>query len=991
MKNTFTLLAIILAVASISAQPCDVTKGLSEIETSYQKGFFDEVLEQAQTLQHCDIKSNEQYIDLLVWEYKVLRNTRKNRTGHAVILKAISFMKEHNIPVSFDHQFLLAESYALRGDLVNYKSNIKRIEDSLLPMASTNTVDIGRYLLIQFYATDVELNPSKGAAIAQKALSVLEKTKDAPVYYLGNSLRGLGNMYRTNGDFDRAHSYYQQELELYQKNYHKDHFDISVCHYNLGNVFYEKLEYQQALDHYLKAHTIWTKVFSPKDGYMRNLNEAIGDMYWELEDKEKALTYFSYSVIDEKNINNDESEQTMAVADSLLQKGNYGNAIDYYKEAYNWREKTYGKDHMLTGACKNFVARAMRSKGDITESLHAYQEAIDILVEEMNGSSIYENPTLDMSIRSYQYLLESMSAKGELLQELFLEKKNKKDLEASLATQEIAIRLLEKMKHGHMSESSKVYWSRRTLSLIENSIEVALQMHEQTQDVNYLEKAFSFSERSKALLLLTALNENENTLFANVPEEILSEEKEIRQGINEFMGRLENEEKRCGQVRPKLLEAYKDKLTKLQKKNDLLLFKIKADFPEFYELKYEMDIVQLGNLQNQLLDANSALISYFAGDVNTYVFFITSNNISVRRIDDSALLFDEVSSYFKALRSQELMQLAPQETYLEFGKKSFLLYEKLLQPELEMAPTLQRLIIVPDGNLSYIPFESLLTKRNSQDVRDYKSLPYLLKKYAISYSPSASIRLRSNNDPNAYTNYMGFAPNYEGQQYTDLRKELSNLQYNTSEVDYARALFNGKSWTGITVTENLLKNNTHNVGILHLAMHGDVEDEHPLLSKLYFNESEEEDGILHTYEIYNMTIPAQLVILSACNTALGKLERGEGILSLERAFQYAGSKSLLSTMWTVDDASSAKLTQYFLDNLKEGKSKDIALQEAKLQFLNTATPETLHPFYWSSFRLTGNTESLVRNSKLKYWLGGGIAAVFLFLIYARMRQVKKAA
>lgn len=151
-------------------------------------------------------------------------------------------------------------------------------------------------------------------------------------------------------------------------------------------------------------------------------------------------------------------------------------------------------------------------------------------------------------------------------------------------------------------------------------------------------------------------------------------------------------------------------------------------------------------------------------------------------------------------------------------------------------------------------------------------------------------------------------------------------------------------------------------------MHGEVEDQNPLLSKLYFNPSEKEDGLLYTYEIYGLEIPSQLVILSACNTASGELQQGEGILSLERAFQYAGSQSLLSTLWTVDDAASAQLTENFLTNLKSGKTKDIALQQAKLQYLETATPDKLHPFYWAGFKLTGNTTVLSEESTYQYLL-----------------------
>ena len=200
-------------------------------------------------------------------------------------------------------------------------------------------------------------------------------------------------------------------------------------------------------------------------------------------------------------------------------------------------------------------------------------------------------------------------------------------------------------------------------------------------------------------------------------------------------------------------------------------------------------------------------------------------------------------------------------------------------------------------------------------------------------------------------------------------------------------MLDGKQYAGSSATEDTMKSIVSKAGILHLAMHGDVEDTEPLLSKLYFSPSEKDDGLLHTYEIYNLTIPAQLVILSACNTATGKLQKGEGILSLERAFQYAGSKSLLSTLWTVDDEASSKLTQLFLNQLKEGKTKDIALQQAKIEYLNSATPEVLPPYYWSSYKLTGSTEALSKSSNTIYYIIGSFM-IFLFVLFA-IRNKKK--
>ena len=159
------------------------------------------------------------------------------------------------------------------------------------------------------------------------------------------------------------------------------------------------------------------------------------------------------------------------------------------------------------------------------------------------------------------------------------------------------------------------------------------------------------------------------------------------------------------------------------------------------------------------------------------------------------------------------------------------------------------------------------------------------------------------------------------------------------------------------------------------------------MSKLFLNPSNENDGILHTYEIYNLELTSQLVILSACNTAQGKLVKGEGIQSLERAFQYAGSPAMISTFWTVDDASSSLLMQSFLKNIKSGEAKDEALQNAKLHYLQNARPEARSPYYWSSFKLTGNTRPLSNSSSwFSWWALGSISLIGVLLVIFRRRR-----
>ena len=986
MKAALYILFFAVTLYAKASQPCEGALNISEIEKLYNQGYFDQILVATKFLEDCPSLSDKEYQELLILNYKCFRNIRKEKKARAALETLKAYKESKNIDLDFETILLLAEMYALRRDREKHLYYIQKIEDSLFSSPNTTHRDLGRFYLIKYYGFEREQAFGDAITLAQKALSYFQKMEDPPLYYKGNALRGLGNMNRNNSDFDKSISYYQQELALYEAYYNEDHFDIAVCHFNLGNVYYEKLEYKQALDHFLKAHKTWSTIYQPQDQYMKMLNEAIGDMYWELDDHQNALIFFNNAVIDEAHINNDTSEITLKVADSLLETGNYNNAMAYYKEALAWREKTFGKEHTLTGACKNFVARAVRASGDTREALVAYQEAIAILVEEIKGDDIYKNPNLNMHIRSYQYLLESLIAKGELLVALFSESNSIKDLKAALDTHEIALGVLEQMKNGHMSETSKIFWTQRTLSLVENSIETALGLYNRTEDTKYLEKAFGFSEKSKALLLLAALENNTKTQFANIPETILAQEKSLKNEITTYIGKMESEEKRCAQVRDKMLKLYQKKLQSLQGEYDLLTNEIRSNYPDYYDLKFETKISTLEEIRTTL-GAETNLISYFVGDHNSYVFHIDASGISARKIENASELQQKASNLFGLLNSKMSFLQNPQIAYEAFIAQSFALYQILLQPELEHSQS-NKLIIVPDGLLSYLPFDVLLTESIKTGVRDYKALPYLLKDYALSYSPSATIKVRTNKTSSVPRGYLGFAPEYRGAVFSEERKTLSDLQYNGTEVAFATALFDGESWIGNQVNEEILKERSNQAGIIHLAMHGEVEDEHPLLSRLYFSPSEKEDGMLFTYEIYNMNIPAQLVILSACNTATGALQRGEGILSLERAFQYAGSESLLSTLWTVDDRASADLTQNFLQNLKDGKTKDIALQEAKLDFLNSATPDKLHPFFWSSFKLTGNTEVLIKERKIPYL---GIVLGLLGVLVINYFRKKRAA
>jgi CHAT domain-containing protein len=194
---------------------------------------------------------------------------------------------------------------------------------------------------------------------------------------------------------------------------------------------------------------------------------------------------------------------------------------------------------------------------------------------------------------------------------------------------------------------------------------------------------------------------------------------------------------------------------------------------------------------------------------------------------------------------------------------------------------------------------------------------------------------------------------------------LAPIKGTTEEIQTISGEFKTKKRIGEQATEEYFKKHAGKYGILHLAMHTIIDNENPLYSKLVFSapgKDSQEDGYLNTYELFRLRLPGYLAVLSACNTGGGKLEKGEGIISLARGFFYAGIPSVLMTLWEVEDHSSANLMKLFYTNLKAGYPNDIALQRAKLSYLDEAGKLQSHPYFWAGYVSIGKTARMEYNS-----------------------------
>ena len=410
-------------------------------------------------------------------------------------------------------------------------------------------------------------------------------------------------------------------------------------------------------------------------------------------------------------------------------------------------------------------------------------------------------------------------------------------------------------------------------------------------------------------------------------------------------------------------------------------------YPDYYLLKYDTHTATVLDIQAQLAP-DEAVVSYFMGDSTYRAFAITPEHFRVVPLPVDTLLSERIAT----LRQMLSTDSAAADGYRQ---AAYALYQQLLAPVVADSTfaAVKKLTLIPDGVLGYLPFELLLTQPATA-AGEYAKLPYLLRDYTVRYGYSATWLFHpfSRPETSASNQYVAFAPHYPAtvsdtmQQlaFGRFRNQVAPLRWNQQEAKNIDKHLPGVSYTQGAAVKRRFKEEASQYRIVHLAMHALIDDQNPMYSRLVFSQDTadtQEDSSLNAYELYNMEIPAELVVLSACETGYGKLERGEGIMSLARAFAYAGCPSIVMSHWLVDDKSSAQLMDHFYRYLSKGLSKDESLRQAKLAYLETASVQKAHPFFWANFVLIGNKGPVVDNYANRVWHFVAIG-VLLLLCFA---------
>ncbi|MEX0290270.1 MAG: CHAT domain-containing protein, partial [Flavobacteriaceae bacterium] len=528
-----------------------------------------------------------------------------------------------------------------------------------------------------------------------------------------------------------------------------------------------------------------------------------------------------------------------------------------------------------------------------------------------------------------------------------------------LETVDLGSRVIDELKPGFKSEADKLLLIEEAIPLFESGMEAAYHLYSDSHDEAYIDTAFLYAEKSKSVLLLEVLLGTKANTFAKIPDSILQKERQLKSLIA-------NAEKRLNRTK-KQSPALEDELFSLRNAYRELSKTIESSYPAYFDLKYNTEVLTLAQVQQELKNGPE-MLSYFYGARAIYVLGISEKAKSMHQIPLEDKLETLIRNIHEGLSSTTL----PAE---ELGKLSYVLYQKIVAPALSDNSQGKGLLVLPDGLLNYIPFGALNTSADT--------LQYLIEATPIAYSNSATLLGQLNERKFRSNSVLGFAPSFEEGRERQEANLLLPLPHNTSEVTEVLKSFKGDAYTATQASLKNCRARFPEYGILHLATHAIYDDSRPEYSYLAFT-PEEDEYLLYVRDLYQLELDAALVTLSACESGIGELKGGEGFMSLARGFFYSGASSIASTLWKINDASSATLMGTFYQQLAEGQTKDKALQNSKLAFLKANRQNALsHPYYWSAYVVSGNMDAIPEESMVVWYILGG---TFIVVIGALIRK-----
>ncbi|MBX2928177.1 MAG: CHAT domain-containing protein [Saprospiraceae bacterium] len=730
---------------------------------------------------------------------------------------------------------------------------------------------------------------------------------------------------------------------------------IGDCYRALGNLPLARVQYEQFLQYWNPA------IRDHINGRLIGLQKT-GRVWLEMGRPECASVYFedAYALID--TIMDAGSfnrvQPLLYLGQACAQTGALQLAARHYGQALHIAQTTVGATHPATRLCHYYLAEWYAQQGRYAEALHHTGQALTPL----SDAADLQIEDLTVFRLKIALLMERPAAENKLAA-----------LQEAVETGLAGLAVGDALKTQLHSPAAIARLQEMVAALAEDALAATWQWWQYNGDEAALYAAFTFFEKSKSASLLPALRQEEAMQRSGIPAKLVEEERRLRAQLEQLQQSLYGTAITI-EVTDEILTLRQARSFELRRQLAAVCHRIAEAYPEYYREKYDYEVTDLAAVKIVAQRRNTVVASFFWGDSAVYILTVLPDKVLFQRMepDAPALHIEGITRLLHDYRpgwhgDQE--QLAD---FDAFAEHAHTLYRMLLQPALP--PGDQRpLVVIPDGLLHQVPFHLLLDRPLApEQVLDYRRLPYLLRNHRIRTAFSATLLADEEPlEPGQSIAYLGFAPAVreagakEEPPAFALRQNAGPgyLPHAAEEVREAAKLFRGRYFAGSRATETLFKETAHTAGILHLATHTCTQTKSPGYTALLFSPSTNgaDNSLLNVYEIYNLHVPADLVVISGCAAEAGAWQRGEGAVNLSRAFRYAGSPAVVTTLWPAHDAGGKDFITGFFRHLAKGAEKSAAMQQAALDYLaDVKQDERAHPFYWGNFVCIGNDGAVRR-------------------------------
>jgi CHAT domain-containing protein/tetratricopeptide (TPR) repeat protein len=809
-------------------------------------------------------------------------------------------------------------------------------------------------------ANDVLGNLSIATAYYQQALEISQRehlrSQEA------SALNDIGKIDHDLGEWQSSLQYYQQALPIFQSV--GDREAEAVVFGNIGSIYYHLGDFDAAL-HYLQQALAIRKEFGDKDGQAYSLT-SIGNVYRMQGERDDATRAFAQALALRKEVGDPRAEaETLDFAGAAYREwGDLQTSLAYHQQSLELRRNTNdlrGQALSLAnlGQVEYLLKRRDDAVRDGTQALEIYSKIGDQrgLVEVLELLARVE--------RDQGKLIEARDHLGE------------------------ALALIENQRSQVASEDLRASYFALSHDAYLSYVDLLMQLDGQYPDKGYSQEALEVSERARARSLLELLTESHTSIHQGVDVALVTREQELGQLLDAKAERLTHslglQEVTAEQ------QQLKSEIGELERQYQEVRAQIRASSPQFAAIS-QPEPSTVPQIQKEILDTDTVLLEYLLGDSGSYVWAVSQSGLHSYRLPRREAIEDVARDLYQLLASRSVSndQLS-READSHIARDAQQLSEMILRP---VAPDIQgkRLLIVADGALQYIPFAMLPAPDHGVDhllLADHEivSLPSVSvlaiqraagrdrkppsDQLAVLADPVFSLsdpRVKNLDDPNAVAKTNSEGPTRllvhtaaDANIKTAAISFIPRLPFTRQEAERilaaSPATGNFEALDFKASRELVLSNQLNRYKYVHFATHGYLDSQQPELSAIVLSMVDEhghpEDGFLRVHDIYNLQLPADVVVLSACQTGLGKEVRGEGLVGLTRGFMYAGAARVVVSLWSVSDKATADLMARFYSRMLSAKlSPSAALRAAQLEIAEEKRWSS--PYFWAPFILQGD-------------------------------------